>query len=475
MVPQPLQEGRLIQQFKLWLAEKVEQEEIPFTDKTAIDIIADYMERFHEHIFSEIQKTSIMQDYTMERCRYVLTVPAIWSDQAKAIMRSAFIRARIITYEDPSHRLVMITEPEAAALYCERKYNAWNLKHDDTFIIVDAGGGTVDLIVYKIEQQGESRILHEVTKGYGGMCGSVHIDNKMRELLNNKLGESAHVIPSCTFETIMQTFTETIKKYLRLLVSIFQKELWIRFAITSKDGYILLTADELRQEVFGPVFQRVLDLIDRQLHQANVFINAMFLVGGFGCSEYLYDTLKYRFAERVGTVVMPPRGELAVVRGAVYSLLRPGLVASKILRRTYGVRTRLPFEEGLDPEESAVVTKDGVKRCGTRFDIIARKGDRIGPDTNISKSFWVTYPKHTEADLYAYDGEGIIPRHVTDPGVVKIAEFPVKMPVINDLKYGDRVDVNIDFVLRTTELQINVSIAGNRFQFTSLLETELQD
>ncbi|KAG0167983.1 Heat shock 70 kDa protein 12A [Apophysomyces sp. BC1015] len=448
----PLQEGKLVQQFKLWLAEDVDSEDMPLTGQSVVDVLSDYMERFHEHILGELQKTTIVRNYSVEDYRYILTVPAIWSDQAKAIMRSVFSRAGIIGSEDPPDRLTMISEPEAAALYCERKYNAWNLQHGDRFMIVDAGGGTVDLIIYEIEQQGDRRTLNELTKGHGGMCGSAHIDNNMRKLLNKTFGSCIETMPSCTLEMIMETFVEKIK-----------------------EGKILLTAEELKKEVYGPVFQQVVDLVETQLQEACVFINAMFLVGGFGCSEYLYNTLRDKFSNTVGVVVMPPRGELAVVRGAVYSLLCPGVITSKILRRTYGVRTRLPFEEGLDPEESAIVTKDGVKRCGTRFDLIARKGSRIRLDRKISRTFWVAYPKHTEVDMYAYDGDYAVPRQITDPGVVKIADFPVKMPILHDLSYGDRVNLEIDFIFGLTELQINVSMAGSRFQFISLLDAELND
>ncbi|KAG0178844.1 Heat shock 70 kDa protein 12A [Apophysomyces sp. BC1021] len=478
----PLQEGKLVQQFKLWLAEDVDSEDMPLTGQSVVDVLSDYMERFHEHILGELQKTTIVRNYSVEDYRYILTVPAIWSDQAKAIMRSVFSRAGIIGSEDPPDRLTMISEPEAAALYCERKYNAWNLQHGDRFMIVDAGGGTVDLIIYEIEQQGDRRTLNELTKGHGGMCGSAHIDNNMRKLLNKTFGSCIETMPSCTLEMIMETFVEKIKFNVDLsahpqLAIILRRR---RSAIGSSsgsmsEGKILLTAEELKKEVYGPVFQQVVDLVETQLQEACVFINAMFLVGGFGCSEYLYNTLRDKFSNTVGVVVMPPRGELAVVRGAVYSLLCPGVITSKILRRTYGVRTRLPFEEGLDPEESAIVTKDGVKRCGTRFDLIARKGSRIRLDRKISRTFWVAYPKHTEVDMYAYDGDYAVPRQITDPGVVKIADFPVKMPILHDLSYGDRVNLEIDFIFGLTELQINVSMAGSRFQFISLLDAELND
>lgn len=61
-------------------------------------------------------------------------------------MREAVIQAGLIEHDDPLQRLELISEPEAAAAYCENKYNSWNLTNGNIFMIVDAGGGTVDLI-----------------------------------------------------------------------------------------------------------------------------------------------------------------------------------------------------------------------------------------------------------------------------------------------------------------------------------------
>lgn len=61
-------------------------------------------------------------------------------------MRESAIRAGMINATDPLERLVLISEPEAAAAYCENRYRSLDLRNDDMFMIVDAGGGTVDLV-----------------------------------------------------------------------------------------------------------------------------------------------------------------------------------------------------------------------------------------------------------------------------------------------------------------------------------------
>lgn len=52
-------------------------------------------------------------------------------------------RAGDIHWKD---RLRIITEPEAAAVHCAQLTNVHHLKPSQNFMVVDAGGGTVDLV-----------------------------------------------------------------------------------------------------------------------------------------------------------------------------------------------------------------------------------------------------------------------------------------------------------------------------------------
>ncbi|RUP51244.1 hypothetical protein BC936DRAFT_149272 [Jimgerdemannia flammicorona] len=419
------------------------------------------LEGLREYIMRSLHLITILTRPT--QC---LTVPAIWSDRAKSTMREAAVRSGIVKPDDHPERLMLISEPEAAALYCEKKCDQWNLKHGNTFMICDAGGGTVDLIVYEIEDTSAGRTLKEVTSGHGGACGSVFLDNNMRRLLAYKFRDYMAQIPACAFESMMDSFVETVKpgydgnedQFINLPASANLDQLTDE-KIGLEDGVLRLPASELKTEVFDPVILQVLELMEQQISQVPGRLDAIFLVGGFGSSDYLYDRVRAQFDARVRKIAAPPRGELAVVRGAVYFGLNPRVVTSKISRRSYGVMTRMTFEEGKDPEESAVVTNDGIKR--------------------ISKNFWITYPKNTEgaynisshsSDLYAYDDDPPIPRQVTDRGITKIADFPIEIPHLPSVKIGDRVDMRIDFIFSLTELRIEALVNEQRFVFTSKFE-----
>ncbi|PKY50240.1 hypothetical protein RhiirA4_406271 [Rhizophagus irregularis] len=125
----------------------------------------------------------------LENVLIVITVPAEYLEKDKAIMRKCAYNAELIK-ERYSKNLQFTTEPEAAAVYCMEN----NLKVTDlntpetTFMIVDCGGGTVDLTTRKLLKDKQ---LGEVTERAGDFCGSTFIDREFLNALRKILGDCA--------------------------------------------------------------------------------------------------------------------------------------------------------------------------------------------------------------------------------------------------------------------------------------------
>ena len=95
--------------------------------KSEIDVAADYLFKLRQAMRVQLQKTLGEVFNREERnIRYFLTVPAIWNDAGKAATRAAAIQAGFIRDEN-DNRLTLITEPEAAAMFCS-KTGLLNLK-----------------------------------------------------------------------------------------------------------------------------------------------------------------------------------------------------------------------------------------------------------------------------------------------------------------------------------------------------------
>lgn len=138
--------------------------------------------RIHfEHMLSKVLGAGSLATTPIE---YVLTVPAIWTDLAKSRTKACAEEAGM----GPAAALKIISEPEAAAVWAFHEMASYGLEKGDTFVVCDAGGGTVDLITYEILALSPSLRIVEVAKGEGGMCGSTMLDRRFASFLIGKFG-----------------------------------------------------------------------------------------------------------------------------------------------------------------------------------------------------------------------------------------------------------------------------------------------
>lgn len=99
-------------------------------------------------------------------------------------------------------------EPEAAAVHCAHMTDLHKLKPSNNFMICDAGGGTVDLAVYKIIGSTTSLEIAEICARSGANCGSIFLDLRFQGLLEKLLeGHPGHRDPAST-TNFMNAFNE---------------------------------------------------------------------------------------------------------------------------------------------------------------------------------------------------------------------------------------------------------------------------
>lgn len=113
-----------------------------------------------------------------------ITVPAVWSDAAQAKTRLCAEQAGM----GSGHSLHMISEPEAAAVYALDVLDPHFIEVGDTFVLCDAGGGTVDLISYAVTNLKPKLEITEATPGTGTLCGSTFLNRRFENFLEDKFG-----------------------------------------------------------------------------------------------------------------------------------------------------------------------------------------------------------------------------------------------------------------------------------------------
>ncbi|KAG0263187.1 hypothetical protein BG011_009190 [Mortierella polycephala] len=440
----------LLQKFKLFLDNDLAPYLPPLprtiTPQTAI---SDYLRALHTHAINEIIKNSGGGMVDPQHIQYCLTVPAMWTDAAKGVMRQTAIQAGIIQPQDPPHRLLLISEPEAAAMYCEKKCEQFNLRHGDRFMIC----GTVDLIVFQVDYSSGTRALTEVTRGSGASCGSGFLDDNFNTLVHQKLQK--YDLQPKAWAQIMEEFVFMHKpqfdgdedSYISMPAAVANM---VDLNIRLEDGLLAIFAQEMREIVFDPVVNQVLGLIDGQLTQSQQ-CSAVFLVGGFGSSPYLHKRVQQEFENRVPLIRYPPRPDLAVVRGAVHHGLAYQPIQARVARRWYGVDTTRAYKSG-DPVEKKYM-QDGKYRVRDGFSVFVRPGQSISVDECISRKYIThKYPEPLSSPLYVYNGENQ-PEFVDSPGVQKLCDFTIPLPHIPGAVPGTPVIFTLRMYFGRTELK----------------------
>ncbi|KAG0165273.1 hypothetical protein DFQ30_008693 [Apophysomyces sp. BC1015] len=468
----------LLQQYKLYLDESLDGviRSLPEGFKP-VEIIADYLREFHQHVLSEMRKGFAQQFEGRYRYGYVeldnqtsaLQVPAMWSDRAKQAMREAAILAGIISEDDHHDRLMLISEPEAAAIYCEKTCDQFNMDSGDEFMICDAGGGTVDLIVFDVKKDSRgNRQFRESTKGMGKSCGSAFVDKNMRKLLKSKLRKVVREIPPAALETMMEHFIDNMKPsfdgteemFLPVPMSVGLME-HTDSSIGLSDGMLMFSVEEMKEKVFEPVVRDVIGCIHKQKQQTKN-LKAIFMVGGFGASHYLYHRVDQEFKEEGIMVVTPYRAELAVSRGAVYFGMNPTKVTTRVPRYWYGIDITHTFEEGIDPPEFKIIKPDGSIRCDNRFSVFVRRGEPLDIDSCVTKKYMAFYPRNTICTFFASSTEEE-PRYTLQEGVRKVFDFEIPMSELPGVRPGDQVELTIHMYFGEVELRVEAVIMDKKY------------
>ncbi|KAL1978103.1 hypothetical protein VTN31DRAFT_962 [Thermomyces dupontii] len=419
--------------------------------KSEIDVAADYLFKLRQAMRSQLQKTLGEVFNREERnIKYFLTVPAIWNEAAKAATRAAAIQAGFLRDEN-DNRLTLITEPEAAAMFCA-KTGLLNLKLGDAILIVDCGGGTVDLIAYEVEEENPFTVS-ECTAGSGDSCGSTALNRNFSNILRAKirkmkLPDGSRTVGKVYAKCIMD-FENRIKADFRNNGQKWAVDVGIEADYPEADieeGYMTFTNEEILQ-CFEPVVNRILELVRNQIiaiQAQNRTLQNVLVVGGFGASEYLFQQIKLHVPPQFQSKVVRPMDSVAaIVKGAVTAGITERLVTHRVARRHYLMATLQPFKEGYHPEQYRVPSLDGKDRCKYTRQIFVQKGERVKIGEPVKVSFFRQVAPGAslmyEDVLYACD-EDVCPEYVKDPRIKEVVTLTSDLSSKNLEKDFERMD-----------------------------------
>ncbi|RIA79239.1 hypothetical protein C1645_841196 [Glomus cerebriforme] len=343
-----------VELFKLHLADNLRNYEKPYLPK-GLDFekaISDYLAQMKPLISETLDKRWPGIKFT--QVRFVFTVPAEWKPYTIGILQDCIHEAGFTVKRQLNNNLEFITEPEAAALYAMKKLEEHKIKAGSSFMVVDCGGGTVDLTTRTLLPDNK---LSEITERTGDLCGSTYVDKEFIRFLEKKLG----------FAAVDEFRREHYGQYQYLIHNFFCPRIKFEFRGDEKNDFhsidldiertcpalMKYVTDEIKEEMeeddwlieiefddilamFDPVINKILKLIRDQLASTKQRCSAMFMVGGFSESPYLVRRVKDAYKSVVPIITVPQNPITAILRGAVIYGLNKAAVSTRVLTMNYG-------------------------------------------------------------------------------------------------------------------------------------------
>ncbi|EIN05832.1 actin-like ATPase domain-containing protein [Punctularia strigosozonata HHB-11173 SS5] len=388
--------------------------------KTAIDVIIDFLSCIWEYAKGQITR-QLGSVADLDSADIILTVPAAWDAKGCELMRDAAISAGLVQSSRAGDknwrdRLRIITEPEAAAVHCATMTDVHRLKTSQNFMICDAGGGTVDLAVYKILGQLANLEIAEICARSGANCGSLFLDLRFRSLVETLLADyPAHLDPP-SMANFMRAFSENEKLEYRGVDDDGNMIQFSCFNVQPDDPSVGLINGELvipGKLVFLTV--DVLDLVEEQLKKAEQRIDALLLVGGFSGSEYLFKRVNEQFGGRIRVIARPVDADTATLRGAAkHGLGGRNVVSSTIVPRSYIMKVKLPAESEDWLKRPAYIKSvdGGTPVCENRLQYLVTKGAILRRGQRVITKF-CKYSQSSQdrifvATLYTSDSDKVM-------------------------------------------------------------------
>ncbi|PVF93790.1 hypothetical protein CPB86DRAFT_789732 [Serendipita vermifera] len=342
--------------------------------------------------------------------------PNGWDISQQAFLSQAAVEAGIVVQEDTDSRIEFVTEGEASVHYAvaHTPSASW-LESNRMFVVVDAGGSTIDSNLYECKSTDPLR-LEEVHRSECIQAGGVFVDRALRVLLKQKLSTSAVY---GTDEMVDAMVKEFEKKTKRLFGSDLTSNV-IHFGRAQDNdrangilkGRITLTSEEIGS-VFNDPVSRTIDSCLKLLKGHKV--QYLLLVGGFGESPFLRQRLKAEFSsEGTQIVTVEQSSKKAAVEGGIIWYMK-NLVSARAARFPVGIPVWRPYNDSL-PEHleratSKVVWPDGSTKIrnfvvSIQRDTVLHQGWEYRTALNRT---WKSFPGTIgdwQKNIYVWEGDG---------------------------------------------------------------------
>ncbi|KAI0668092.1 hypothetical protein C8Q78DRAFT_275391 [Trametes maxima] len=312
--------------------------------KAVLDVFADFMRYLlscTERYISETHANGAsLWASVKDHIDFILSHPNGWEGLQQGKMRQAAVMAGLVPDTADGHgRIHFVTEGEASLHFCIRGGLASDVIVDGkNVMIVDAGGGTVDISSYSFVSTGPLSV-EEIAPADCIMQGSTRINVRAERFLKEHLKESAY-----GNEEDIKAMLDYFDKSTKLIFKDGNEKSYVKFGsmgcndprVKIRRGQLMLSGVEM-ESFYKPSLDAIVDTIQGQRQKASKPVSTVFLVGGFAASPWLFGNLQCTL-QSLGLSLFRPDSHTnkAVAEGGVSSYLEQ-FVSTRVIKTTYGI------------------------------------------------------------------------------------------------------------------------------------------
>ena len=336
-------------------------------------------------------------------------------------------------------------------------------------------GGTIDITVHEVQEDGS---LKEVHMANGGEWGGTKVDEAFSNFLEDALSRETYkrfcdesrademdMFRDFEVKKRAVKFNETNKVTMKIPSAlnescrkILGRNIKSHFASGRWNNKVAMFSDKCRftsdviQDFFNEPVKRIVDQL-RTVTRSIGGVSAILMVGGFSESDILQCRVKETFPNI--KVIIPHEAGLIVLKGAVIYGHEPSIISSRICRYTYGIDVCSDFIPGRHDEANKITRKDGRVKCLQLFSrhVVIGQSVAVGvPQTSQRYSPDEADTTSEEIVIYASSKEN--PMYITDYGCLKIGSVTIPLP---DTSKGLNRCIEVKMTFSSTELEVTAT------------------
>ena len=240
------------------------------------------------------------------------------------------------------------------------------------------------------------------------------------------------------------------------IIRLYQEETGNNIFWTKEDNSNFYTNDDCQlviskttvDQLFLPTVQHVLDKINHLISDKVIKVDYMFLVGGFTSCQYLTDSIKKAFKEKI-TILIPDAPQLAVLKGAVKFGRNPNVIKKRIMPRTYGFSKSILYDPCVH-DSSKMYLCEGKERCDI-FHKLVTVGQHVDVDEEIREYRAPLRSDQTVVPCTIFETTEEDVMYIDHPSI-KNTHISLNVPVPDAADGGDR-DVIVYIKFGTSEIR----------------------